>query len=238
MFREIMDGILGIAAPTGVRRWSAPFPDNILVMFDLDFVQRMTHWKPLPLDTKDRDSPSFVLVSESAIQRTGGGMGRWTRTYATVPPSRNDFESYVMTYPGMIGSTVSFGSGPAITIDAGRKAFSTRVTARLQYDYFHVGFSPGIKTPQDIPIIEGFEVLIAGPIRGFEADLLGANTAPTAQQYADMTRQATVLPPPSPFSPAVFPVVSGSREIAAEDSTLSRWMGNIWQRTTRYVPVL
>lgn len=239
----LLDGSVFEASAVSIRRFSTPFRDNVLVMFDQEFVQMASRWKPLPLDTKDKDFPQFVLVDESSLSPIGSGMARWTRTYARLPAQRDEFESYVFTYPGMIGSALSFGGGPAITIDAGRESFSTRVTARLHLDFWHVGFSPGIRTAQDIPIIEAFEPVIntgvAGVgLRGFKAALLGANTVPTSQEYADKMRTSTVAPPVGPFSAPSFPIVTGSHEIVAEDSIVSVWMGNIWQRQTRYVPVL
>lgn len=239
----LLDGSVFEASAVSIRRFSTPFRDNVLVMFDQDFMQLASRWKPLPLDTKDKDLQQFVLVDESALSPIGNGMARWTRTYARLPAERDEFESYVFTYPGMIGSTLTFSGGPAITIDAGRESFSTRVTARLHMDFWHVGFSPGIKTPQDIPIIEAFEPVIntgvAGVgLRGFKAALLGSNTVPTAQEYATRMRTSTVAAPVSPFGFPSFPIVTGAFEIVAEDSVVSVWMGNIWQRVTRYVPVL
>lgn len=239
------DGNFDVAKSTGDRRWSAPLPDNKLCMFEQTYMQLSRRFLPATLGTPDISFPDYFLVQESPTTDIGGGLCTWTRTYARVPDTRDEFETYVFKYPGYIGQTVT-QNGVTISLTEGggtqREPFTVTVNSRLAYKYFAVGITRGITTPKDIPVYERFQVYQpvysgASDIRGLVTEYLGATTNPTASTYYFNSQARTITATPNAFSPNEISV-KGTYELVAEDSNLKRWMGNIYERVTRYVPVL
>ena len=100
--------------PDGARRWLRPFDDNFdQVMFEQDFQQFEDNFSPLTLDTPSDDFSDAYLVREGELSALGGGVVKWTRTYARIPASREVFEGYSWLIPG-IGTGALFG-GQGIT---------------------------------------------------------------------------------------------------------------------------
>lgn len=92
-----------IATIAGPRSWERPFDDltDELVLTQA-YIQTVEDFRPLALDTPHDDLPDAYLVAESPRENIGG-LYKWTRTYARIPPSRQVFESYSWLVPG-IGS--------------------------------------------------------------------------------------------------------------------------------------
>jgi len=98
----------------GARRWLRPFDDNFAqVMFEQDYQQFEDSFSPLTLDTPSDDFSDAYLVREGELSALGGGVVKWTRTYARIPASREVFEGYSWLIPG-IGTGALFG-GQGIT---------------------------------------------------------------------------------------------------------------------------
>ena len=88
--------------PDGARRWLRPFDDNFAqVMFQQDYQQFEDSFSPLTLDTPSDDFSDAYLVGESELSALGGGVVKWTRTYARIPASRQVFEGYSWLIPGI-----------------------------------------------------------------------------------------------------------------------------------------
>ena len=86
----------------GARRWLRPFDDNFAqVMFEQDFQQFEDSFVPLTLDTPSDDFSDAYLVREGELSALGGGVVKWTRTYARIPASREVFEGYSWLIPGI-----------------------------------------------------------------------------------------------------------------------------------------
>jgi len=96
--------------------------------------------------------------------------------------------------------------------DMGRDAFTEETTSWIAYDYFLPGVSQGITTFADIPIINSPVIVDSN---GTRTDTYAATTAPTKTEYLADVKNKT---------PHV-----------AHDSSLRRWMGNIYERQTRYI---
>ncbi len=92
-----------IATIAGPRSWERPFDDLTadLVLTE-PYIQTVEDFVPLALDTPHDELPDAYLVAESPRENIGG-LYKWTRTYARIPPSRQTFESYSWLVPG-IGS--------------------------------------------------------------------------------------------------------------------------------------
>lgn len=88
--------------PDGARRWLRPFDDNFSqVMFEQDYQQFEDSFVPLTLDTPSDDFSNAYLVRESELSALGGGVVKWTRTYARIPENREAFEGYSWLIPGI-----------------------------------------------------------------------------------------------------------------------------------------
>jgi len=129
------DSDVTVARVTGARRWSDPFNESRMVMFEEDYVQSLSYWRPLPLDTR-HPNPSpldlAVLVDESPLQDLGGGIVKWTRTYATIPEQRFEFESYSYTIPGLETGTL----GPQKAILSAVNGFNiTTITTAVAHGF-------------------------------------------------------------------------------------------------------
>ncbi|PAW76817.1 MAG: hypothetical protein B9S32_13850 [Verrucomicrobia bacterium Tous-C9LFEB] len=87
------------------------------------------------------------------------------------------------------------------------------VSSRCQYDYFLPGVTAGIAQPEDIDIYQ--RAFFYTTATGAETNSLSSSTSPTVAVYKTW--------------------ISSRQELIPEPSDISRWMGNIWQRKTRYI---
>lgn len=127
------------------------------------------------------------------------------RVVATVP----DTDTFTTTVIVDIG---------AITWDSVFERFVNRdpyqrvVQSYLRADYFLPGVSLEIATPEDIPVIEA-DTIIDGS--GNETNSYAGDSTPTVTEYRALVQAGTL--------------------IVAESSIIRPWMGNIYERVTRYV---
>jgi hypothetical protein len=189
----------------------------------------LTSSYPLP------DLSAAVLIDEGQPTDMGQGIVKIVRRFATIPPTRNDVEQFVYTFPGIAN---------------GRVSFSRNVVSRLQYDYFIF---------DDLDLLAGIPLFPAGQRLDSGTGLYPAGLILPAQYYyaaaANAVQNNYFLDPSeltlSDGSPGTIPSVddwlnylSGSvtsngqpPELIAEASTLKRWQGNIYERRTRFVLV-
>lgn len=110
------DGDFTLASECSARRWVMPFRDNKRWYFEQDYMQFWQNFEPLPLDTlyvpsvsgssADLALPCY-LVQESSPQDMGGGdLCKFTRTYAAIPDSREEYESHPYTFAGLETGTL------------------------------------------------------------------------------------------------------------------------------------
>lgn len=281
------DGQWTEAKPHGSRRVYYPFDgDNESFYIEQDYMQALASWEALALDTTHDDFPDLYLVRESPLLPLGGGIVQWTRTYARIPNTRSESQSFAYTVPGVapdvvpvakqIDPTTPFPTTYLITStahgfsvddvvvfsyamrdptfpniihqrnqsrvirsvdsatqfsvdlvsDAGpllnwgyvvkgitvREPDTKIVASWIQYDYFLPGVSVGIASPNDIPLFEPIRIIDAS---GNETDTYTNTTNPNAAQY--------------------YASVQARELVVAEPSILRRWMGNIYERATRYI---
>jgi len=75
-------------------------------VFTQEWVQALRNFIPEPLGSNHPsggytpDYSDYMLVQEGPRQDIGGGMIKWHRTYAKVPASHDEFESYSYSFIG------------------------------------------------------------------------------------------------------------------------------------------
>ena len=224
----IYDDNYSTALPDGPQRIQLPFSicgDQTSAIVEQDFMQLYSAWTPLPANSLHPTIPLCYLIEETPLMPTqSGGVAKWTRKYATIPISRDEGSSMSYQFPGIQGAV--FISG-AWTVLEQRQPQSWSTSVRIRYDYFIVGTGFGYTTFRGVPVIQKqhyFIPLIEG--QGF-----------TYQQGMDVTTLVSqyLATPTSPTAEEYLAWVMSGTEIVAEDSTISRWMGNFFARQTKYV---
>ena len=252
MSKVLYDTDFNTASATGTPRYSAPFDGtNIEYVLEQDYVQRVGYFTPQALSTPSDIDSSFLLVKESPLQPVNvADVVKWTRTYAKVPATRNDYSTTAYQFIGFTGYIAVF-IGVSTTTVPGRARFSKSVTARVQYDYFLVG-STTYPTVASIPTIQaqkyyfriGTLIESSGSYTWTAKYALGSsddiNQGIPTDYITDDTSIST-----SSFQYGVIPSVptrstymgwiTNKTEIVAEDSQVTRWMGNIYVRSTKYI---
>ncbi|MDB6026303.1 MAG: hypothetical protein JWM68_2526 [Verrucomicrobiales bacterium] len=285
------DGVFTTAAVNGPQRFFPAFPDadTSSLLIEQDFIQYLANYVPQALNSAGPtlSSVASYLVHESQIQHVGGGLGKWTKTWAQKPAQRVEYESYSWLVPGYdtgginarinlthTGSVTTgiltltntsahgyiVGDRVAITYTAtvnklyeisrtiirtiltvpttttftvatfqdvstspyylwtqklsgSRDPITYTVNSKLVYDYFRIAASGGDYTSADlIPVVDKYYI---------------------EDEYSKETQTLSVVSNPSIASYQFL--ISGSSHVVAEASHLSRWMGQIYQRVTRYV---
>jgi hypothetical protein len=219
------DGTFTSATLDGPGRKSFPIPgDNVSFIVEQEFLAAFANFAPLALNTAHATYTDAYLVSESPLQDLGGGIAKWTRTYAQVPAARNEFETFSYQFPGLLGSSnPPYDQYWVADTGGGRDPRTEVVTSRLHYEYFLIGDGGAYATVADIPQISAQEyTLVANPNARIPyllaAGIYLSDSTPTKEAYLEM--------------------IDAGTELVAEDSRVERYMGNIWCRITRYVVAL
>lgn len=106
-------------------------PNTRSLIYEHKMIQTAEDWAPIALDTQN--SANAFLVFESDPQATDCGLVEWTRIYANVPNSRDEYGEYV--YP------IQF----AISTEGEVFEIAVKMTARFHYDYFHTAVPSGVE---------------------------------------------------------------------------------------------
>jgi hypothetical protein len=206
------DGTFTSASAVGAARKSFPFDgDNSSFIVEQDYMIALSSFSPLALST--------------ALQDLGGGIVKWTRTYAQIPATRSEYSTFAYTFIGFLGAGIAPYSQYDIQAGDQRDPFLKVVMSRVYNEYFLCATGQTYTTPSAIPVINAqsynFDGLPNNKVNYLvdpAINPLSTATEPTLPDYRDM--------------------VTAGDEIVAEDSTLERWMGNIYVRSTRYVKAL
>jgi len=108
------------------------------------------------------------------------------------------------------GGTITYNT--LRKIEPGRDPYTEEVWSKLQLDYFLPGVSAGIASPEDIPIIAPLDIY---DNTGRRTTSFTSTTSPTLTNWR--TR------------------VANGELVCVVQSIPRRWMGNIYERATRYV---
>lgn len=201
-----VDGTFTTAAVQGGPTRTFPFERDLTAFIEEQkYIILKANFARLALSTAHPSIATAFLVGESDLQNVGAGLVEWTRRYATVPATRSEYESFLYTYPEIVNATGG---------DGARGPLAIKVNSRVEYSYYHVG-SVAHPTIDDIPLISAFQPLFSYWGAPIAVEFLSLVTDPTSDDYLEM--------------------VDDEEEIAVEDSDLHPWMGNIYERVTRYV---
>lgn len=160
--------------------------------------------------------PTAYLVDNGPVESVDGNEVAYTRTFATIPADRDDYDTFAYTFPAQIDAN-------NITR---RQNMTLAVTRRIANKYYLTGTGGSYATPNLIPIeLRQRYVLTYYPTVGSpayadvdfvkNADAFGVLTTPSLSDYNTL--------------------VSGGTEIKPEDSHLEQYMGNIWRRYVGYI---
>lgn len=216
-------------------------------------------YKPLALNTvygadffTNNSYPNFFLTAEGPLQDMGCGIVKWTRTYCKKPATRFEAASMSYVFPGL---TPNFTVGASNYNATLRLPLPKATDVRITFDYFLIGASgANLASPDyadfiNIPALThqrwGYVAKNGAAVVGIveinppmlwdvppaiaNLELVLPNV--TASQYmalmGTVSSTGQILTPPNP--PNFF---------VAEDSVLTRWQGNIFCRSTKYIPYL
>lgn len=177
--RIYVSGDFTAAVPCSLPAFSAPFEGvtiNYLLM--QDWMCDVNSYAAFNISTGNLphpDFPDFFLVRESEKRDMGGGIVRWTRTYAKMPQSYSQPGAASYSFIAYVSSLGVFG----------RTAFTQSVTARIQYDYFKLDPVTG-----DVQDCNGSQKYAGVP--GFLPSIYNV-PAIKAQQYFDPSINAVKL---------------------------------------------
>lgn len=221
----IDDGSFNIAQTHGPARFFAPLPHtNTDYVLEQDYRQNFTSFAPLALNTAHGTLTTYKLVEETPLQDVGCGVAQWTRRYAQKPDPHDEYETYGYNFIGIWGTFT-----PGVAIITGRDRFTKVVQSRLANIYYMVGTGGDYATAGDIPII-GAQIYYYGTNALLTVDYLtdappfAVATNPSRAQYQSIVNFAVT-----------DKWTTANGQIVAQESSIARWMGNIWRRTTRYV---
>ena len=232
-------------------------PNQNAIIVEQEFIVAQNVYQPTPLNTQYNVAFALgfqvafhngypwsavpYLVEEGDLQDIGGGLSKFKVKFASIPPTRCELEQYSVTFPGL--STNGSVSRPS---------FTRNVMTRIQYDYFIFDDLDILSTPlftdggNRLNASTGLYPpgLILQPTQWF------ANSAiQTAygQYVGTLTDTLTDGDPTDPTT-ATLPTATlylgwctgletsngQPAEIIVEPSTMTRYLGNIWQRGTRF----
>ncbi len=202
-----------VAKAIGTKILIAPFEDvRTVCVWEQEYEQLASSFAPLAFNTAHPDDGTFFLVRETEPTPFGAGLVHWKRTYAKCPglAARELAEQYVATF-------WKWGPGTVWTPRTNRPEMTQPVVSRLVFDYYRLD-GVTYSTPRDIPLVARWYPYVTALGANYLANFLDATTTPTLTAYLVWVDAA-----------------SWANQIAVEASTIRLWMGNIWERQTRYV---
>lgn len=216
------DGTFTTATLHGAYRQSFPIPGDITaIVVEQDFQIAYGSFAALALNTPHATIATAYLVGESPLADLGGGIVQWTRIYATKPATRSEPGTFSCRFPGYLG----IGNPPYNQYYAadpvGRDPQVLTVPSRIEYKYALIAASGG-----DYTTAAAFYAA-----QGQTAQVYSVST--NAEARVDYLFDGS--PTSTPTLTAYKALVAAETEIVAEDSRLTRYMGNIYQIETSYV---
>lgn len=199
-----------------------------------DFEVLAASYSPLALSTAHATYTSYYLVGESNFRDLGGGIVRFTRTYAAVPSSYTEWETFNYSFVGITGEY-----GINVETITGRGRYAENVISKIVHEFFHCKSGETYATPGAVPVI--LPTYFCYVSIHYPIDWTAAATEPTSAEYIAAVTDAktngwsaTVSSQTIDGTGAVTASTYGGL-LVAEQSRLTRWQGNIWERVTRYV---
>lgn len=195
------------------------------------FMQPIANFTALDMNTAHPAYTDYLIVEESPQEDIGGGLCTWERKYMKKPDQHIEFSSMVYNYIGFVDGVVYNTSTGNTTGRPFRDRFNRSVVCKTVFDYFIV--PTDYSTIAEIPITEETRYKRIGLIESVYTDfLLPASSLPGIPTRTTPTVEGYLL------LVAADAASQASYSIVAEASNLTRWMGQIFVRQTRYVKAL
>ena len=212
----VYDGDFTTASAVRAPVYSSPLPHtNERLILRQEFEQLASSFSPEALNTAHPDASSFKLVEESDGEAIGGGLIRWTRTYAKVPSTWSEPAGNIAyNFIGLVGVW-----GVNVDEVTGRERFTLPVQVKVTREYFLTGTGGSYTTGLDIPVIQ-------------EQRYIYINEWLPVDYLSDSPPYET---PTTPSSSEYAGMVDAGELIVIEPSLIYRWLGQIFVRETRYV---
>lgn len=240
----VYDGKFFLASPLGGPEFASPIEgDANYYIIRQRFTQFADDWEPLPVNSEHPDYPGFYIVEESERINAGGGVVIWQRTWAKPPPTHDEWETFAYNFIGYYGA---FGVNTATVTGRDRRVVT--VMSRLRHEYFLVDeliANPGddviYPLAGNIPVIPETKYLywdLDPNETAYWTDYLGDDdvlqqpTVPSRTEYEGWITNAVDLR----WESTVVSDTGGlPGQLVADESRVTRWLGNIYLRQTRYV---
>lgn len=224
------DGTFTTATLHGAFRRSFPIAgDTTAQIIEQDFQIAYGSFAALALSTAHPTVATAYLVGESPQQDLGGGIVQWTRTYATIPANRDEFSTFSYKLPGIWGTANPPYNQYWVSENGnGRDPLVDSIPSRIRHEYFLCEAGQTYTTPTAIPILPGMEISLTTNDQArmeylLPAGVFVADTVPTREAWEALIAGG-----------AGMGTGANNGEFIAEDSTVERYMGNIYVRSTRY----
>jgi hypothetical protein len=185
-----------------------PIPEDLAhVVRRIPMSVQRTAYTPPALNTALAGAATFYFVGDVDHQTQLGDQLTFTRLYSNIPTARFDYETFAATFPGI-------GYSGA----ANREPFQRPVTSQLHQEYYLVGTGGSHASADLIPVVDATSFRNFGDTTDRDAGdiYLITSTTPAAADWITEVGDAD------------FTYV-----VAA--STVRRYLGNIYVRTTRRV---
>jgi hypothetical protein len=240
-----IDGDFTVAEAVSLPVFSSPIRATTAeYTFTQDWMILRKYFESLALNTAhpsaglDPDYSDYLLVAEGPRQDMGGGVVKWTRTYAKVPDSHDEFESYSYAFIGFAGVFAAGVTSGSLVLTTGRPRTARIVNSRIHHDYFLTGPGGIYATAGDIPKITATHYYAGGLLPNtydieFISDALGLipATNPSRTTYNGWVTNAATYG----WAAGIVPSGTNPGQLIVEDSRLTRWMGGIYERQSRFV---
>lgn len=221
-------------------------PSQAALIIEQEFDVLEAYYVPWPLNTPYNPTwglgwqntylglDKCFLVEEGPLDPQPGGIIRVKRKFASLPPNRNEYESFYAQYPPIL-----------YALTDAREGFSTIVNSRLFFEYFVYDnlnllpdialFPAGHRINTDVlgansKFLEFEEFKV---FQGLPSKILAINrnAVITADQKLQDAGTGTAATTPDWTTYADW---MDAVEIIVEASSFNRWLGNIHVRKTRF----
>ena len=180
-----------------------PFRQDLsAILYEEDYVQRAEFFEPLPLDSPHPSIEDAWLVAESDPTTRSDGLFRWTRTFATIPATRTEWEMTTFNFPAY--------KTTAATASNLRENFTQSIVGKAVYSYV-------LTTDPSTDLVIA-SMFVPRDADSNQVDFVASDTSPTMDDYE-------------------IEVAAGAY-LQANETEVSRWMGNLWQMRNVFVKAL
>lgn len=205
------DGTFTTAAIHGAEKFSCPIEgDSVTTQFEQDYMIAISNYTPMAIGSAHGTHTDHYLIRESPVSDLGGGIGKLTRLYSMIPADRNEYETFAYNFIGFWIPPSVGGIG-----SSGRDRFTRTVLSRMDYSY-SIGIPSAVILAQRY-LLAGSDTLVLDYLF-FNSNINDSNLS--VEDYQALVSAHTDL---------------STQGIVAEDSRISRWAGNIYERVTRYI---